>query len=169
MTGRLLICCLVAFGGLSASAESDFPQKGIWACEETSKISGYDAVVQTEVTYPSPGKFHSKGVATLFLSTKREVRVSLTGDGTFTTDGEKLVSTYNSVTAKPLPSVGFSEAEADFLADWQAYLIRGFTSIEGRALDQVYTPKSDSAFDLIAEIGGRESVVSCSKLEDLIG
>ena len=169
MIGRYLLCSICALAGLSATAEGSFPQKGIWACEETSRISGHDAIVQTEVTYPSPGVFESKGVATLFLSKAREVRVSLNGEGTFSTDGDKLVSTYVSVTAKPLPSDGFSEAEADFLADWQAYLIRGFTSIEGRALDQIYAPKSESAFDLIAEIGGRESVVSCTKLEDLIG
>lgn len=169
MAGRFLICSLMALAAGSALAETNFPQEGIWACEESSKISGYDALVQTEVTYPAAGEFHSKGVATLFLNKSREVRVSLTGDGTFTANGEKLVSTYISVDAKPLPSVGFSEAEADFLADWQAYLIRGFTSIEGRSLDQIYAPKSDSAFDLIAEIGGRESVVSCVKAGELVG
>ena len=80
---------IAALGCASASmAETDFPQKGIWACEEESRISGHDALVQTEVTYPSPGVFHSKGVASLYLSTKREVRVSLDGEGVFTTDGD---------------------------------------------------------------------------------
>lgn len=169
MFHTLLFFVSFALGTGSAFAQADFPQKGIWACEEESRISGHDALVQTEVTYPSPGVFHSKGVATLYLNRTRDVRVSLDGEGVFTTDGDQLVSTYKSVTATPLPSTGFSEAEADYLADWQAYLIRGFKSIEGRALDQIYAPKSDSAFDLIAEIGGRKSVVSCVKLEDLIG
>lgn len=146
-----------------------FPQSGIWACEEASKIAGYDALVRSTVTYPEPGKFHSDGVATLYLNKTREVRVSLDGDGTFTVNGEHLVSTYHTVTAKPLPSDGFSKSDADFLADWQAYLIRGFTSIEGRALDQTWVRHSDNAFDIIAKIGGRDSVVSCQRAEDLIG
>ncbi|MAP96059.1 MAG: hypothetical protein CMK07_14025 [Ponticaulis sp.] len=42
-------------------------------------------------------------------------------------------------------------------------------SIEGRALDQTYEPKSDSAFDLTAKIGGEERVVSCRKVVEMIG
>ncbi|MAK62645.1 MAG: hypothetical protein CMK09_16875 [Ponticaulis sp.] len=152
-----------------SGATSDFPQSGSWSCEETSKISGYDAIVRSSVTYPEPGKFHSKGVATLYLNKTREVRVSLDGRGEFTVDGDSLTSTYDSVVGKPLPSYGFSKSEADFLADWQAYLIRGFTSIEGRALDQTWVRYSDNAFDLVAKIGGRDSVVSCQRAEELVG
>ncbi|MAP96056.1 MAG: hypothetical protein CMK07_14010 [Ponticaulis sp.] len=170
------LAAALIFGGVittSAAAMAEthpaFPQSGEWQCEEASRISGYDALVRSTVTYPEPGKFISKGVASLYLNKSREVRISLDGEGEFTVDNDTLTSTYTSVAGHPLASVGFDESDSDFLADWQAYLIRGFTSIEGRALDQTYEPKSDSAFDLTAEIGGEERVVSCRKVVEMVG
>jgi len=156
-------------GTALAQANLPFPQEGTWTCREESVISGNQALVISEVSYPTPGKFISSGEAIVNLSGEREIRIALSGTGEFTVDGGTLSSTYSEIQARPLSATGFSESERDFLNDWNAYLVRGFSSIEGRTLEQRYVPHSASRFDLIAQIGGEDRTVSCERSEDLIG
>lgn len=165
----LLIASLIAPQSAQATGDIAFPQEGVWSCVEPAVISGHEAIVRSEVSYPAPGRFESEGIATLYLPAEKEVRIALTGAGDFTVDGDQLTSVYTSISAVPTEPYGFTEAETDYLHDWQAYLISGFEGIKGRVLDQFFRPHSENSFDLVAIVGGEEKIVSCQRQEDLIG